>query len=335
MNDIEVNRWKRYGHDRAYAVSVDGTKLGWMDLVTGAVTIEDGTDAAATTAALQAWKAEQLASDAKAPSSVASEPSADDAVPLEPTSSPLQAEVSPPLVSAEPPTRPPVAMEAPIELPPEPEAPEWLDLSLNRPGQAIRQQAVEEWEARKERSKFWAYSGRLLDAHTDERAWRVGAKGEEKVGPKLEKLVQKGWYVLHSVPVGKADSDIDHVLIGPGGVFTVNTKNHPGKKAWVGEHQIRINGAPVPYLRNSRHEAKRASALLTRATGFQVEATGVIVILTGGLQPNVDYKKKLPKDVLVCDAWDIPQVFKRRKGALTTEQVGAIYEVARRSTTWI
>ncbi|MBG6212216.1 hypothetical protein RCH23_000129 [Cryobacterium sp. CAN_C3] len=37
------------------------------------------------------------------------------------------------------------------------------------------------------------------------------------------------WTVLHAVPVGSGSSDIDHVVIGPAGVFTINTKNHTGK----------------------------------------------------------------------------------------------------------
>jgi hypothetical protein len=71
---------------------------------------------------------------------------------------------------------------------------------------------------------------RALDINSDERAWRVGAKAEESIGSRLDKLVEHGWHVLHAVPIGSKGSDIDHLLIGPGGVWTVNTKNHPGKR---------------------------------------------------------------------------------------------------------
>ena len=48
-------------------------------------------------------------------------------------------------------------------------------------------------------------------------------------------LAQLGpeWTVLHSVPVGRGKSDIDHIAIGPPGVFTINTKFSPGKDVWV------------------------------------------------------------------------------------------------------
>src|SRR3954469_12830122 len=31
----QVTRWRRYGKDRLYVTAVDGTKIGWRDLLTG------------------------------------------------------------------------------------------------------------------------------------------------------------------------------------------------------------------------------------------------------------------------------------------------------------
>ena len=89
-------------------------------------------------------------------------------------------------------------------------------------------------------------------------SWYKGYVGEVAVAETLETLVEQGWLVFHSVPVGSKGSDIDHVLVSPkGNVFTVNTKHHAGKKIWVSEKQVRVNGQVVPYLRNSKHEATR------------------------------------------------------------------------------
>ena len=74
-------------------------------------------------------------------------------------------------------------------------------------------------------------------------AWYRGALGEATVGRLLEKLPE-GWTVLHAVPVGKGDSDIDQVVIGPGGVFTINTKNHAGQKVWVAGRTLLVSGHP-------------------------------------------------------------------------------------------
>lgn len=95
----------------------------------------------------------------------------------------------------------------------------------------------------KSQSKVGTFLRRALDAKTDERAgllgwgrWRGGRRAT------AERLVKHGWHVLHSIPLGTGKSDIDHLLIGPGGVFTINPKNHPGGKVWVGEHAFRVNG---------------------------------------------------------------------------------------------
>lgn len=169
---------------------------------------------------------------------------------------------------------------------------------------------------------------------TDERAWRRGAEGEEAIGARLEKLVGQGWHVLHSVPVGQRGSDIDHVLIGPGGVYTINTKNHPGKHIWVSPSQIRVDGQVQPYLRNSRFEGQRASRLLSAAVGWQVDVRPVLILLTRTLIPNVTIKSGGPTDVLIFDRIDVPRVFRRAPQRLTDVQVERVYEQARRSTTW-
>lgn len=108
---------------------------------------------------------------------------------------------------------------------------------------------------------------RLVDKKTAERNWRIGADGEQAVAEQLARTGAQ-WRILHAVPVGNRGSDIDHVVIGPGGVFTVNAKNHPKAAVWVGGDTMMVNGHRVPYVRNSRFEAKRASRLLADRAGF-------------------------------------------------------------------
>jgi len=53
-----------------------------------------------------------------------------------------------------------------------------------------------------------------------------GATGEEQVGGLLDGLAGRGWHVVHDASLGRGN--VDHILVGPGGVFTVETKSHPG-----------------------------------------------------------------------------------------------------------
>ncbi|MDT5181642.1 MAG: hypothetical protein QOJ95_5840 [Mycobacterium sp.] len=210
---------------------------------------------------------------------------------------------------------------------------EWVDLAGNVPGQAVRALAEAELAAMRGRSRLGTVIARAFDVKTDERAWRVGADGEETVGTRLDKLGKHGWQVLHSVPVGTGGSDIDHVVIGPGGVWTVNTKRHPGKSIWVGRTTVLVDGHRQPYLRNSRHEAERASRLLTEACGFPVPVKAALVFLTGTLVPDVTVKQA-PDGVAILDRTGIPRAFRRTKPTFTDDQVATVFAQARRSTTW-
>lgn len=200
----------------------------------------------------------------------------------------------------------------------------WRDLAANRPGELVRAQAEELRRA----APFRTMLARLAHVHTDERAFRIGAKGEEIVGRRLDRL-GPAWHVLHSVQVGNDDADIDHVVIGPGGVFTINTKHHPGGRAWIGRWAIKIDGQNVPYLRNSRFEAARAADLLSAACGFPVDVQAAIAIIT----TRFDLKQQ-PEDVFVGGPRSVTRWIEKRPLVLTPDEVAAIYEHARRDTTW-
>ena len=199
------------------------------------------------------------------------------------------------------------------------------DLALNRPGATLRGKAVEIKQAH----PVLVFILRLFNAHSDERAWRRGAEGEEEVAFQLRKLGD-GWRVLHSVPVGTGDTDIDHVIIGPPGVFTLNSKNNLGGRVSVNSKAVYVNGTYQPYIAKSRAEGKRATKLLTAAYGGDVDVHPVIVIMASELRikgssdgVNVVGRKRIAK-------WLTDQ-----PTTLTRDAVDAIYAVARRRSTWV
>lgn len=219
---------------------------------------------------------------------------------------------------------PPVVRETSVD-----PAPAWADISAARPGSAAREQAV---AARAAQGRFTGFLARLFDLRTEERAWRIGADGEEAVAAQIARLGPQ-WRVLHAVRVGQRDADIDHVLIGPAGVFTVNAKNHPNASVWVGGDTFMVNGQRVPYVRNSRHEARRASRLLTEQVGFPVDVGGVIAVV--GAQRGLTVKEQ-PRDgaVVVVARRRLARYLQKLPTRLDARQVEVIGDVARRSTTW-
>ncbi|UQA94832.1 nuclease-related domain-containing protein [Streptomyces halobius] len=198
------------------------------------------------------------------------------------------------------------------------------DLAGNRPGDAL-QVKVDELTPGLWRWALARLSGRSLEVDN----WRTGLAGERRVGAELERLVRRGWRVLHSIPLA-GDVDIDHVLIGPGGAFCINTKCHRGARIWVGDDSVRIGGQSYPYVRKSRAEARRASAALTRACGFPVEVQPALAFVA------VADLKVVPslRDVRVLQERDIA-AFKHLKAGWRSDKVELVYTAARDRHTWV
>ncbi|ROR93058.1 nuclease-related domain-containing protein [Nocardioides aurantiacus] len=293
-----VVRWKRFGHDRLYVKGVDDLDLGYWDLKTDEPHPARPEWLGVVTEAVTTWKRTAPARN-----------------------------VTPSTVSV---VREPEAPPAPVLDAPSTAVPDrpWVDLATNLPAEGIREIAVAAHQAAPVKSVL----ARVLGVHTEERGWRIGADGEEKVAAKLAKVAARDprWRFLHSIPVGTRGSDIDHLAIGPGGVFTINSKHHPGSKIWVGGNTFLVDGHKQPYVRNSRHEAERAARLLSAGAGFAVPVDGMVVTVNAG-----DFVVKAqPTGVHVVQRIQVATWLLRLGPTLDDAQIEAIYEVARRSTTW-
>lgn len=98
------------------------------------------------------------------------------------------------------------------------------------------------------------------------------------VGARLEQLVPEGWLVLNDVPVGRQGAGLDHLLIGPGGVYTIRAHLHPGSDVRLSRTSIEVDGRPTHYLRDARLEQGRVRQVLGAAAGVDLEVRAVIVL---------------------------------------------------------
>ncbi|MEO6942988.1 MAG: nuclease-related domain-containing protein [Terrimesophilobacter sp.] len=163
----------------------------------------------------------------------------------------------------------------------------------------------------------------------DEQPWYLGALGEREVGRLLASL-DDGWTTLHAVAIGTGSSDVDHIVIGPGGVFTVNTKNHAGKSIWVASRGMMVAGQRVPYLRNAEFEAERATVKLSRILPPAVDVVPVIALVNPG---PIKFKES-PRTVRVMDARGLGRWLRKRPIVLAPHQVALISLVAADPSTW-
>ena len=104
------------------------------------------------------------------------------------------------------------------------------------------------------------------------------AVGEVAVADALAQL-GPDWLVLHFVPVAKDGRDVDHIVIGPPGVYTIAIRNHVGRAIWVGGGVILVDGERVPHIRDTEFEAVRAAQLLSDAAETRVEVTPCLVLV--------------------------------------------------------
>ena len=116
-------------------------------------------------------------------------------------------------------------------------------------------------------------------------SWPRGTKGERVVGRRLARLGRDGWDVLRAVPEQGGD-EIEHLVVGPPGVFTVSTLHHRGARIRVGGQVVWVDDAIREYLRNARIEAARVSRRLSEALGAGVGANGGVSGTAPGAAPS-------------------------------------------------
>ena len=130
--------------------------------------------------------------------------------------------------------------------------------------------------------------------------WARGAAGERKVGATLEGL-GPDWHVLHDIYLGRGN--IDHIVVGPGGVYTVETKSHRGR--------ISVERIEDKMLKQAYAEKK----LLEGITGLKVDA--LLVFSQAYLVGSVPAHRR---GVTVIPERMVARYFERRRPQITAAE---------------
>src|SRR4051812_3538686 len=139
--------------------------------------------------------------------------------------------------------------------------------------------------------------------------WSRGKQGEQEVGALLESLAGSGWRVLHDISFGHGN--IDHVLIGPAGIFTVETKSHGGR--------INVDHVDQHFLSQAYAQRK----VLERITQRDVEP--LLVFSRAYLTPAVSRRR----GVVVLPARMLEGHLKRRPPVLAPGEVDRTHALLR------
>jgi hypothetical protein len=154
-------------------------------------------------------------------------------------------------------------------------------------------------------------------------AWRRGAAGERRTARLLARLERQGWAVLHDLAVPGSGANIDHLVIGPGGVFVVDSKQYRGRlqldpsgRLWHGPYPL------TPTLRAVSFEADRAAQVLHNP-GVAV----VPIVAVHGAQ--VPWGKVVVGGVPVVAARRLPSMLRQLPTVLGPERVAGLANQAR------
>jgi hypothetical protein len=83
--------------------------------------------------------------------------------------------------------------------------------------------------ARPRRPVLGGLLGRAPAEPANVSSWEKGAQGEETVGRRLDRVERPGLIVLHDRRIPGSRRNIDHLVVGPAGVWVVDAKNYAGR----------------------------------------------------------------------------------------------------------
>jgi hypothetical protein len=161
--------------------------------------------------------------------------------------------------------------------------------------------------------------------------YRKGNGGEQRIGVALNKLYERGWGVLHAIPVYDGRADIDHLLIGSGGGWTVNAKAHGALPIRVNGDRMSVGRMHVDHIRAARHERDLVQRVLQRL-GFKVPVYAAVAL---DITPRTEFRVvSAPGDVLVARTEPLVGEIQRSGGIVDQETINRMYSALRQRTTW-
>jgi hypothetical protein len=152
------------------------------------------------------------------------------------------------------------------------------------------------------------------------RTWQRGAEGERHTARQLRRLTRDGFVVFHDLAVpGNTRANVDHLVIGPTGVFVIDSKQWTGSVHQGADGLAWHNHYPLDRtLETVRWEAQVIGRLLgtrihpllcvhgAHVHGGGLHAQGVAIVPAHLLRSALGYDRVLSDadvDLLAATAW--------------------------------
>lgn len=158
-------------------------------------------------------------------------------------------------------------------------------------------------------------------------AWRRTSVAERRTEGQLRKLERNGYRTLHARAIPGSEAQIDHLVVGPTGVYAVDSEKwdrrlpvrvQMGKKLFHGPFDKKER------LTEARWEATQAGELITKAFGREVTVVPSLAIYG----PPVPWKIMTIRGVDVYQGDRARRWITKRERALTDAEIDRLYDIA-------
>ena len=133
-----------------------------------------------------------------------------------------------------------------------------------------------------------------------------GVRGEQMVGAILDEMSTHGWRVMHDSSLG-GRGNIDHIVIGPGGLFAIETKSRGGR--------LNVDQLDVGWLKQAYAQRKLVESLTGR------HADCLLVFSRAYLSRPLSNQR----GVEVLPARLLAGYLRRRNGGFSPEEADRLY----------
>lgn len=168
------------------------------------------------------------------------------------------------------------------------------------------------------------YSQILREKKRKLQAYKTGLDGEILVEECLKSHLSDDFILFNDITLNSQKGNTDHILIGPNGIFVIETKNWPTMNGPIGYSDYKLfhirsrgkwypsKGNPIRQVKNNAHHLQ----LELKNVGIYYEVTPVLVFV------NLRYWIQASSNVSIVIAADLENIIraiKSKKGILTPE----------------
>jgi Nuclease-related domain len=188
------------------------------------------------------------------------------------------------------------------------------------------------WTGSKPSPGFATVLASIVTIYSAYRIWRIrpefrnlnlGEKGERRVSEVLRTLRDRDYVTFDDLLL--AGVNVDHVVVGPGGIFAAETKTYSvfgnGIAGIALNGELHLSGKPAlkDPLKQARASAASVSAELKRWMRRDIWVNPVVVVPGWRIDPP-----KVETDVVILNEQTIAEFFKTRPEKLNTSEIREI-----------